>query len=258
MKRIVLLSGLGLATYLFFVIASAPAAFVLNFLPDRSDYSVQSPSGTLWSGRIESVQAGPVRFGPLTWELKPTRLLMGRADAQLRADIAGGEVTGRIQAGSNGNITVTQAMAQDIDIGALAPLFQPPADTATGEAMLRIESLAVRNGRPVSGSGQVRVFNLGLNVMGQHQLGTYAGDFSGEAGEFTLTFADAGEQAPFDVDGRLEYGVEGGEYALDGRIRALPDASESLSSALSYLGEADEDGFREVQASGRVRPNPFQ
>lgn len=257
MKRIILLSGLGLATYLFFVIASAPAAFVLNFLPDRSDYSVQGPSGTLWSGWIESVQAGPVRFGPLNWELKPTRLLSGRADAELRANIAGGEVTGRIQADSNGNLTVTQAMAQGIDIGALAPLFQPPADTATGEAMLQIESISVRDGRPINGAGQIRVFDLGVNVMGQHQLGTYAGDFSGEAGQFTLTFSDAGEQAPFDVEGHLEYGVESGEYTLDGRIRALPDASESLSSALSYLGEADDDGFRQIQASGRVRPNPF-
>lgn len=258
MKRVLLLSVLGLAAYLFFVIASAPAAFVLNFLPDRSDYSVQGPSGTLWSGRIESVQAGPVRFGPLNWELKPARLLTGHADTQLRADIAGGEVTARIQARSNGNIiTVTRAMAQDIDLGTLAPLFQPPADTASGEAMLRIESLSVRDGRPVSGTGQIRVFDLGVNVMGQHRLGTYAGDFSGEAGQFTLTFADAGEQAPFDVEGRLEYGVESGEYALEGRIRALPDASESLSGALSYLGEADEDGFRRVQTSGRVRPNPF-
>lgn len=257
MKRIILLSGLGLATYLFFVIASAPAAFVLNFLPDRSDYRIQGPSGTLWDGRVESVQVGPVRISALSWELKPGRLLTGQADAELRADVAGGNLTGRIQARSNGNITVSQAMAQDIDISALAPLFQPPADTATGEAMLRIESLSLRNGKPVNGAGQIRVFDLGINAMGQHRLGTYAGDFSGEEGQFTVTFSDAGEQAPFDVEGRLDYGVDSGEYTLEGRIRALPDASESLSGALSYLGDADDDGFRQVQTSGRVRPNPF-
>lgn len=257
MKRIVLFAGLGLASYLFFVIASAPAAFVLNFLPDRPDYRIEGPSGTLWDGRIESILAGPVRISALTWELKPGRLLTGQADAELKADVAGGNVTGRIQAHSNGNITVHQAMAQDIDISTLAPLFQSPADTATGEAMLRIESLSLRNGKPVNGGGQIRVFDLGINAMGQHQLGTYGGDFNGEDGNFTLTFSDEGEQAPFDVEGRLDYGVESGEYTLEGRIRALPDASDTLADALGYLGDEDDDGFRQVETSGRVRPNPF-
>lgn len=257
MKRVLLLSALGLAAYLLFAIASAPAAVVLHFLPDRSDYSVQDPSGTLWSGRFETVQAGPLRFGPVEWELSAGALLTGAADARLHADIAGGDVTGRIRAKANGDVTVSELLAQQIDIATLAPLFQSPANTATGEGSIRVESLSVRDGMPVSGNGQIRVFDLGVNVMGQHRLGTYAGDFSGEDGQFSVTFNDAGDQAPFDVEGRLEYGVTSGEYSLNGRIRALPDASQALSNALNYLGEADSEGFREVSTSGRVRPNPF-
>lgn len=256
MKRIVLLSALGVGTFLFFLITATPAAFVLNFLPQRDDYSIQGVSGSLWDGRFERVRISGLGLGPVDWQLRASRLLLARADADVSVGLGGGRISGRVIADRGGEVRIPEVTGQQIALSRLAPLFDQPPERVGGETGFQLRGLHLRNGRPVAGHGDVRVFDLGLNMMGRHELGTYTGQLEGSEGQFELDFGDVGE-GPFELSGSVDFRVDSARYELDGRIRPRESASDNLSGALRYLGEPNEEGFYQLEANGQLSPNPF-
>lgn len=256
MKRIILLSVLGVGTFLFFLISATPAAFVLNFLPERDDYSIQGVSGSLWDGRFERVRVSGLGFGPVEWQLRASRLLLARADADLTVGLGDGRINGRVIASHDGALRIPEVSGQQIALSRLAPLANHPPERISGEAGFQLQDIQVREGRPLAGRGELRVFDLGLNMMGRHELGTYTGQLEGSEGQFELGFGDVGE-GPFELSGNVDFRVDDARYELEGRIRPRESAPDNLSGALRYLGDPNEEGFYQLETSGQLAPTPF-
>ncbi|MDQ2069244.1 type II secretion system protein N [Natronospira bacteriovora] len=253
MKRIFLLTGFGVLLFLAFLFARAPAGLLLVALPELDEVHVHAPAGTVWNGRFRHVQAGPLRLESVEWSLRKAPLLMGRADIDFRARINQGRVEGQVRAHPNGEVRIRQAIGQQIPLASLAPLFNQPPGMVSGDGAFEIRDARIKGTEPVSADAELRVFNLGVNMMGNHQLGNFAAQLQGSDGEFTLSFRDVGENAPFSVSGDAEFSLPQRRYSINGRIRARDDAPENLASMLPYLGQADEQGAHPLRLSGRIQ-----
>ncbi|MCP1726878.1 general secretion pathway protein N [Natronospira proteinivora] len=252
MKRILLFSTVGMIAFLVFFMAKAPAALVLYLVPDREELVLMAPSGTLWNGRMGQVQAGPLRLGPLEWDIRLGRLLMLRLDAQVDTRLDDGRISGRVILRPGGRIQIPQLQGQDLPLSRLAPLASQEAGMVDGTAAFQLSEFEFREMRPWSGEGQLRVFDLSANLAGQVELGSYGGQITGTEGRFELDFTDAGEATPFALAGILNYQSEEQRYEVDGRIRARPEAPSNIAQGLQYLGQEDEEGYYPIRFSGRL------
>jgi|GEM_PF-2121930 len=253
MKRILLFATVGLVAFLGFLVAKAPASLVTHWMPEGEDISFHAPSGTLWNGRFGQLQIGPLRFGPLEWDVRLSRLLLLRLDADVNARLDDGRVFGRAIVYTNGRIRIPQARGQDLPLPRLAPLFSQDPDMMQGTGAFEFTELEFRDAQPWSGEGQLRVFDLRANLGGMVALGSYGGQVDGREGEFELQFTDAGENGPFALNGDLHYQAQERRYEVDGRIRARDNAPANIAGGLQYLGQEDEEGFYPLRFSGRLQ-----
>lgn len=252
MKRILLLSALGVSIYLVLLLARAPAGLILNLIPETEDVYIQAPAGTLWNGRFAIVQAGPVQLDAVEWRLSAARLFIGRLDVRVSGRLERGRLEGRVILRPSGEVRIPSAMGQQIPVSRLAPLFGQSPSMISGEGAFEIRDGLIRNRTPYAGQAELRVFDLESRIMGQHQLGDFSGQLSGDEGAFALSFRDVGENAPFDLTGEVDFEAENRRYQLDGRIRARESAPESIADMLQYLGEPDDQGRYPMRLSGRL------
>jgi len=252
MKRNVLLAIIGTLAFLCFLVAKAPASLISHMVPDQAPVSIQAPSGTLWNGRIGQLQAGQFRMGPIDWNLRPSRLFLLRLDADIEGVVADGRVSARAIVTTGGHMEVREAIGQQLPLAQLAPLFGQSPSMMDGEAAFDIPRLTFRDFQPWAGEGQIRVFDLRSDIMGMRELGNFGGEADGEEGEFRIDLTDAGDEAPFALNGQILFQAENRHYQLEGRIRARDHAPDDLANGLQYLGQADEDGYYPVSLSGRL------
>ena len=134
--------------------------------------------GTAWSGTAERLSLGGVTLGPVSWNLRPSRLLTGQLAADIEATLPDGFANGSIAAGVGGKIAIS-------DLEAAAPLawIAPAAGAAGGQVAARFEKLAVNGGRVETAKGTLKVAGVVLPTDRRAPLGagTYAVAFDAEA-----------------------------------------------------------------------------
>ena len=80
----------GVAAYVVFLLATAPAAKLLPLVQPRlGGVQLAGVDGTLWSGSAAVAAANPVQLQDVQWRLRPLALLLGRAEVALEASWQG-------------------------------------------------------------------------------------------------------------------------------------------------------------------------
>ncbi len=250
-RGIIGLGVLGFFSFLVFLVAKLPASVILPFAGDIPDVELRGASGTLWEGRIASVHTPELQVGPVEWSLSAWPLLRGQAQADVRADVEDGQLNGRLRANRAGDIEFHDLRGQ-FPIALIRPYLAMEVDDLSGQGAFDIEYLTLREMRPYSARGELRVLDLELRVQ-QHnfQFGAYQGELTGNEGEMSVRYSDAGGEGPWDLDGeaRLEADYS---FQVEGRVRARDDAPDHLRTPLEYLGSADDDGYRTFSFGGSL------
>ena len=154
-------------TYLLIILAVIAAA--LFFLPlrlavgmaglDDTRFSAKAISGSVWNGRIEGAQLGPVALGDLDAGLRLLPLLTGRVLMDLERPPVAGDRGLVATVGKSGNGLLVRDLTTIMAVGSqLAPL---PASAIDLQAV----SITFAGGRCQSASGQVRM-SLDANIPG--------------------------------------------------------------------------------------------
>ncbi|MEO9599859.1 type II secretion system protein N [Parasphingorhabdus sp.] len=154
---------------IYFLFLLAVAAAALFFLPlrmavsmaglEESRFSAKSISGSVWQGRIEGAQIGPLPLGNLDAGVKFWPFLTGKILMELErpASAEGDEL--RVTVGKTGKSLLLQDVQANLNVGSqLAPL---PASNIELDGV----SVAFAGGRCQSASGKVRI-SLDANIPG--------------------------------------------------------------------------------------------
>ncbi|TAA46078.1 type II secretion system protein N [Corallincola spongiicola] len=82
--------------YLVFLIATLPAALLVNWLPLPDDVVLQGVSGTVWKGDVAVVRERRIVLEKVRWDLSPWPLLLGQVKANVQFGDRNSEINGRV------------------------------------------------------------------------------------------------------------------------------------------------------------------
>lgn len=250
MRRPVLkFAALAVAVYIAGLVALFPASLAVRwFVPDMPGVTLGAADGTVWNGHIAGISYRGWNIGAAEWSLEPLALF-GLA---IGADVLI-ERPGRGPVAANVRITPSDieftALRGAVTLEELGRAGMLPANVASGEVILNLEQLVVRNDLPVAADGVLGLTDLRSALLPGVALGSYEADVETTESGISATFSEI--EAPLDIAGQAEVKPDG-SYTVSGTITPTPETPESLRRGLALLGQPDASGRYEFGFSGRL------
>ncbi|TDP40173.1 type II secretion system protein N (GspN) [Idiomarina aquatica] len=232
-----------IAVYLLALLVMLPAK-IIYWLPIPAQVSISQVSGSLWQGRIGSLQVQGVTLNDMQWDWQLLQLFTGEVAVDVRVPPQNNPlaVNGRISAG------LTELAATDLRAsGDLATLLQLantrlPLKTQ-GNWNLSIDTFVVSDPSPAKWCNQLTGSANGRNIQvlvnGAWQS---LGDFPvalgcAESGAVTLTMN--GENS---LGLAMQGDINSQDINISGTVRPNPRTPEGLAQMFQYLGQPDSQG----------------
>lgn len=248
MRHIRLLAGAGLIALVLSLIALLPArvAFALFGVPAAA---VTGLSGTVWHGAVQRLSLGGFALGPVRWQVKPSRLVLGQLAADIKATLPDGFLNATAGLSLGGGLALS-------DLEAAAPLawLAPAMAGASSQLTARFDRLVINAGRVETAIGSLQVAGVVLPIpTAGPQLGpgTYQVTFDADDLKpddlLTGVLQDSG--GPLEMAGTVKI-TPPRSYELTGTAKPRPDAPPELRNALQMLGPATPDGGHALSLAG--------
>jgi general secretion pathway protein N len=244
LKRTVTVIVLVIVAFAAIVLARLPASWLLP--NDGTNFSCASVEGSIWSGYCSGLTVRGAALGDLTWELRPTRLLVGKLAAHIdlehppatsaRADVEiglGGTVVAR-------NLTASLPLDP-----AVIPAV-PPTLSGTVHADLALARVT-KQGVVSALQGSIEANNLIDHSGYVTPIGSFTVTFPGGGSQPTGSVQDTG--GPLAVAGTLVLTPQPG-YDLSAYVTPRANATQPLVNAIQFLGSPDAQGRRQFAMSG--------
>jgi general secretion pathway protein N len=226
------------------VLARLPASWLLP--NGGTNFSCASVEGSIWSGYCSGLTVRGAALGDLTWQLRPTRLLVGKLAAHIdlehppatsaRADVEiglGGTVVAR-------NLTASLPLDP-----AVIPAV-PPTLSGTMHADLALARVT-KQGVVSALQGSIEANNLIDHSGYVTPIGSFTVTFPGGGSQPTGSVQDTG--GPLAVAGTLVLTPQPG-YDLSAYVTPRANATQPLVNAIQFLGSPDAQGRRQFSMSG--------
>ena len=240
------MAALGLSLYLAFALISFPARVAVDwFAPDQ--VALTGVEGTLWNGSAVLGAIAGIPVSELTWDLKPTSLLLGRLGADVSTRIADGFVEGSVMAG--GERVVLTELRGTMRLSSFASLL--PLGGVDGLVTWQMDRLELTEQWPVRAIGRLRISRLSAVPFGVDNLGDYQLDFADPAAGDGIAGVLKDTGGPLTVSGGISL-APNRSYSINGKVTARQGASRALINGLNLLGSPSADGSRDFGFSGSL------
>lgn len=243
MKRTLIVIVLVILAFAAMVLARLPASWVL---PTSRNFNCAGVEGSLWSGYCSGLTVNGVALGDLTWQLRPTRLVLGKLAAHIELEHPPTtSARGDVEVGLGGTVVarnLTAALPLD-------PKLLPGAPpTLSGSLRVELTLAQVSRKGVVSRlEGHIEADDLVDRSGYVTPLGNFSVTFPGGTQQPTGDLQDTG--GPLAVQGKLVLTPQPG-YDLSGYVTPRPSANQALLDAIAFLGSPDPEGRRQFALSG--------
>ena len=248
MKRTILLIIFAVLVFAAFVIAGLPASWAM---PDsRTGVACGDVAGTIWNGVCSGLTFQQQPLGELSWEVRATRLLALKLNADVTLARPAGSAHGYVEIGFDKKVTVRDLQVDlPIDqnlVTALPPNLRGLRGKVHAQlALVRLDGNVLNT---VEGTIEVQDLTDGAGSAAQ-RWGSYSLTFpSAPSGNPVGQLRDLGS-GPLAVEGSLKLTPEPG-FDLEGLVAARPSASADLVEQLKFLGSPDAQGRRPFSLAG--------
>ena len=238
--------------FALFVIVQFPARVALGWLTPSSVQAF-GVSGTVWKGKARIINVAGQQLRNTEWDLALLRVLTGQLGGDFKTRWAGGFAEGFAAVSVTGAVQVRELQA-GMDAGMLASLLNTPQ--LGGQVSVQIDAMQLVDNWPRSLTGKAEIRNLASPLMGRGAADLIGNvvivfDTATETQPDTVTglLSDAG--GPLELTGTLTL-TPPGNYDLDTRIRARPNAPRSITDNLQFLGDPETDGSRIFKLAGSI------
>ncbi|MGX6646600.1 type II secretion system protein N [Maricaulaceae bacterium MS644] len=247
MTRWILYALLGLAAFIGFAVAGAPARLVYDVAARPAGIEAGMVTGTVWNASARRVRAGGLALSHVEARLRPAPLLTGRAVFDVSVADPALRGAGRVTLSGGGARFEDAAGVVALDaISALAA-----ADLPAGEsARVEIERL-VLDGAGACLEAEGRVTSAALVSVGERygaQLPMLTGDLTCD-GE-TVALLVSGRSDALVLSGRVRLPTAGPRWRIEART-----AERDIIAALSLMGfDQQGEGFIAEGGSQETAP----
>ena len=245
--RLPAIATLGIAGYLLFLVAAAPASFlaarVSAALPGRVTFT--DARGTFWAGSARArmlADGGPVLLDRLVWRLRPSRLAAGRLAFDVQVVARGLEAQLQVARGLSGwELRDVAARAE----AAITTAFAPWIAVWRPEGSLVIASPAVDwDEHEARGQLSLEWRNAAVASSEVRPLGSYRLEARAEGGRARFTVST--------LDGALKVSGQGtfsppARLTFSGEARAEGSQAKALEPLLDLMGPRRPDGARALE-----------
>lgn len=158
MKKVILLSLALLVIFIVSAVVHLPAQLVVKYAPLPAQLQLSGVEGTIWNGRAAAVRWQRDNFGQVQWQFQPSKLLAGKAEAQVRfgrgSDM---QLTGRGNVGYGFSGAYAESLIASLPVEQVmefAPRLPIPLDL-TGQVELSVKHLTYAAPYCQSGEGNI-------------------------------------------------------------------------------------------------------
>jgi len=241
---------IGVASFIGFVVASAPVAAIWPRVAARQPaLSLAGLSGTVLAGSASAVSVnGRTVARPLHWAFSPLALLAARLGFHVSGSLEGLHFEGKAGRTIGGDLAIDDMQGG----GSLKGLLNLTGDSflpVDGDVALSIDSLRLAGNFPKRLSGELAVSNVRWSLTKDPQL---LGDFlirvSTEADVVVARVAPT--SGPLDVGGEIRVMADR-NYEVDLKVKAKPGAPPAVQNLIRTLGEADTEGYFRIKTRAR-------
>lgn len=237
---LVALSLAGIAAWLAFMIATAPASLVTALFDDIPEASLTEPRGSLWRGSA-TLHANRATLGTLSWSVSG----WARLTLELRgADIA---LDARLRHRPLRGRTEIHDIRGSVPLSTLAVLTGIER-VFEAEVVLERAMVELAGPEPVALDGTVSLRAMTALHPRRTPLGDYRLALSREDGWMVARVVDA--EGALGASGEFAL-TAAGDWRMDLRLHATDPGGE-IAEALAFIGEPAPDGSYRVEFSGRL------
>lgn len=233
--------------FLIFLVLTLPARHVLGWL-GGGQLAVQGIEGTPWRGRVHQLAFQQNTLGPLVWQLRPLRLLVGRLEYRLFVQSGGGGGELRAGRGLFGDPYVRAAQLS-LPAADLARMLRLNLVSLGGDFLIDIDTLRISGGWPGELQGQLRWQDARLVQPQRIGLGNLRMQLELRDGNVVGVLGDDG--GPLELGGEFSLGPDR-QYRLDALLKPRAEADPQLRQSLGLLGNPDAQGRYRLQYSGAL------
>lgn len=244
------LVALAISVYLAGLIARFPASLAIAwFVPATPGLVLGAADGTIWQGRIASIEYRGWNIGTADWSLEPFALFGLAVAADVKLERPGqGLLSAAVRATGAGRIEISDLQGA-ITLADLSRAKLVPGNIATGDVILNVENLELLNGRPVAADGRLGLANLRSALLPGVALGNYEGELATTDAGIAASFREV--EAPLRVAGQGQLGADG-RYTVSGSITPSAETPDALRRGLALLGQPDASGRYSFSFSGQL------
>ena len=237
-----------LLCYLFFLLATLPAAQLLPRLPLPAGMQLYNISGTLWQGRIGQLSWQKRTVQNVHWEVLFSRLWLAMPTVRLSLQdpetaIASATV------GWRGKWQIDDLMLQ-APVGRLQQQLPYPLPAeASGTLHLDIRQLSISEQQCLTLEGQAEWRQAALQTpAGELLLNTPQAELSCKNNDLEITVRQ--DSAALRSQSQLQLSLQG-QYRLQAALYPGSELPPGLRAALDWLGTPDNSGAIRVKNEGR-------
>jgi general secretion pathway protein N len=235
----------GILTLLVGLLILFPARVAYNWVAPAG-IKLSGLSGTVWSGSAAEISAAGVYARDLQWRMKPLALFTGRVAYAFKASPTSGFVDGNVAVGLGGAIILTDLNGA-LSLQSIEQVLGIPG--IRGDVSIRIESLHLIDGFPVSASGVLEVANLRAPRIDRSSIGGYRAELFTQESGVGASIEDT--DGVIDVAGSLQLSADR-SYQFVAQLAAKEGTSAGIRQQLQFLGSANDRGQHELRLEGRL------
>lgn len=232
-----------ISLYVFFLIANLPANIFLSLVSLPSNVSINSVTGTAWSGKAKQVSVSGIQLGAVNWQIHPLSLLIGYLSVDINAVNNQQYINTELSLSSSGKMDLEETRFS-IDLSSLQPLTYGMPVSYVGKASGYFPVSFFHKNNYVGVNGKLNLSGIEMTSPQQQSFGDFVVDFRAE-NEGATSGKISGTGGALDIDGQLSLSKLG---MLDVSAKiAAREANSSLAQMIVFFGKKD--------ASGRIQVN---
>ena len=257
-KRIALIISIALCGFIFLLLKSTPANWVLAHAANQTKAFVpMQVRGTIWQGKAANIVITavpkPLVLGKVTWNISPWSLLTGVLSLNISAKHEQQKASGDIRLGLLSHNLSVSDFSLAFDAAQFSYLSPMPVNYEAF-AELTLQSLSVKNivNKPqlVDLSGNLLIKNVAVNFGSPITLGTFGLRLSTAdktiEDEAILLVGLSDVDAVLEVNGKAELLPSTQDYWLDLSVKPTSKASPMIMQTLSQFYKRQSDGSYQI------------
>ena len=242
----------GATAFVIFIIVitliyKLPAKFIYQKFSNVSSVELVGISGSIWSGRIDSITTPQLTLNQLSWQLSALPLLVGDVDVQWKLEDPALQLQGKVSlSGEEFSLIDIKGYIDLVELGTRLPAQNI---LLAGVINLDIPQAEFKQSELINMTGLVKWKSAQLLSPENIEFGNFKADLSNSSGKLLASLSDTG--GPVSLGGVFSLSSRGKyDYTLEIAVR---DTSvPGLLDGFNQLGQYDDNGVATLRGNGML------